>query len=82
MQTSYYLVYLELGLLFRPLQESYKKYGHLATHSWMKMLWEKLSMFDVHTVITDIPLQYSREGDQFIMQALEKLVTKEKSFGD
>ncbi len=56
MQTLYCLFYLELGLLFQPLQESYQKYGHLVTHLWMKMLWEKLSMFIVHTVVTDIPL--------------------------
>ncbi len=71
MQTSYSLFYLELGLLFQPLQESYQKYGHLlVTHSWMKMLWEKLSMFNVHTVIADLPLRFSREGNQFIMQLL------------
>jgi hypothetical protein len=72
MQTLYCLFYLELGLSFQPLQESYQKYGHLVTHLWMKMLWEKPSMFIVHTVVTDIPLQYSREGDQFIMQVLAK----------
>jgi hypothetical protein len=55
-QTLYSLFYLELSLLFQPLQELYQKYGHLVTHSWMKMLWEKLSMFNVHTVIADLPL--------------------------
>jgi hypothetical protein len=72
MQMLYCLFYLELGLLFQPLQESYQKYGHLVTHSWMKMLWEKLSMFKVHKVVPDIPLQYSRVDDQFIMQVLVK----------
>jgi hypothetical protein len=70
MQTSYSLFFLELGLLFQPLQELYQKYGHLVTHSWMKMLWEKLSMFNVHTVVPDLPLRFSREGNQFIMQVL------------
>jgi hypothetical protein len=56
MQTSYSLFYLELDLLFQPLQELYQKYGHLVTHLWMKMLREKLSMFNVHTVIADLPL--------------------------
>ncbi len=72
MQTSYSLLYVELGLLFQPLQESYHKYGHLVTHSWMKMLWEKPSMFDVHTVVADLSLKFPREGDQFIMQVLVK----------
>jgi hypothetical protein len=70
MQTSYSLFYLELGLSFQLLQESYQKYGHLITHLWMKMLWEKLSMFNVHTVVADLPLRFSRESNQFIMQVL------------
>jgi hypothetical protein len=73
MQTLYSLLYVELGLSFQPLQESYHKYGHLVTHSWIKMLWEKLSMFDVHTVIAELSLKFPREGDQFIMQVLVKV---------
>jgi hypothetical protein len=69
MQTLYSFFYLELGLSFQPLQELYQKYGHLITHLWMKMLWEKLSMFK-HTVIADLPLRFSRECNQFIMQVL------------
>jgi hypothetical protein len=46
------------------------KYGYLVTHSWMKMLWEKLSMFDMHVVVADKPQEFPREGDQFIMQVL------------
>ncbi len=38
----------------------------------MKMLWEKLSMFDVHTVVADLSLKFPREGNQFIMQVLVK----------
>jgi hypothetical protein len=70
MKTLYSLFYLELGLLFKPLPESYQKYDHLVTHSWMKMLWENFSMFNMHTVIVDLPLQFSRECNQFIMQVL------------
>jgi len=55
MRILYSLFYLELGLLFQPMQESYQNYSTLVTHSWMKMLWEKISMFDLHTVVADIP---------------------------
>jgi hypothetical protein len=72
MQTSYSLLYVELGLLFQPLQEQYNKYSDLVTHSWMKMLWEKLSMFNMHVIVADQPLEFPREGDQFIMQVLIK----------
>jgi hypothetical protein len=40
MQTSYSLLFLELGLSFHPLQESYNWFKGLVTHSWVKMLWE------------------------------------------
>jgi hypothetical protein len=53
MQTSYSLLFAELGFLFLPLQEWYNCYGFLVTHSWIKILWEKLSMFDMKLVLTE-----------------------------
>jgi hypothetical protein len=70
MQTSYLLFFAELGLSFTPLQESYSRYGFLVTHSWMKMLWEKRSMFDMKVVVSDFAQEYPRQGNQFIMQVL------------
>jgi hypothetical protein len=70
MQTSYSLFFIKLGLSFQPLQESYKRYGHLVTHSWMKTLWEKLSAFGVKVVIADTDRQLPRENNQYIMKAL------------
>ena len=52
------------------MQESYQEFGHLATHSWMKMLWEKLSLFDVKAVIADVSPNFLRDGNQFLMQVL------------
>jgi hypothetical protein len=68
MQVSYSLFYLELGLLFQPMQELYQKYSTVVTHLWMKMLWEKILMFKLHRVVADIPFQFPREGDQFLMR--------------
>jgi hypothetical protein len=70
MQLSYSLLLVELGLLFDPLQESNSQFECLATHSWMKMLWEKLSRFNVKAMVTDVNQSLPREGDQFIMQVL------------
>ncbi len=70
MQVSYSLFLVELGISFQPLHESYSKYGFLSTHSWMKMLWEKISMFRVKIVVANEAIKYPREGDQFIMQLL------------
>ena len=70
MQISYSLLLVELDLSFQPLQEDYGKHNHLVTHSWMKMLWEKVSMFGI-TVTTPSALGgFPREGDDFIMQVI------------
>jgi len=69
MRASHSLFLLELGISSQPLQESYEKYSFLSTHSWMKMLWEKLSMFGVRTVIADGLVDNPRGGDRFLMQA-------------
>jgi hypothetical protein len=38
MQSSYSLLFVELGLSFHPLREPYTRFECLATHLWMKML--------------------------------------------
>ncbi len=52
------------------MQEPYEQYGCLVTHSWMKMLWERLSRFDVIVTIGDNNLQFPWENDKFIMRVL------------
>jgi hypothetical protein len=70
LQTSYSLFFVEAGLSFQPLQESHTQYGSLVTHSWVKILWEKLSAFDMKIVVADHTLKFPRENDKFIMQVL------------
>ncbi len=79
MKESFSLFLVEMGLSLQPLQESYEWYKYLLTHSWMKMLWEKVSMFGLKVVVADLQLKYPREGDCFIMQVLFELAfTKDK----
>jgi hypothetical protein len=58
MQTSYSLIFVELGLSFQQLQECYNCYSFPATHSWMKTLWEKLSMLDMKVIVADFNQKY------------------------
>jgi hypothetical protein len=73
MQPSYSLLFVELGLLFQPLQESYTQVKLLETHSWMKMHWEKLSKFVLKVVVADFNIAFPCNGDHFIMQVLIQL---------
>ncbi len=47
MKMSYGYLTLELGVTFQPLQALYKRFSFPATHSWMKMMWEKADRFGV-----------------------------------
>jgi hypothetical protein len=70
MKTSYGYLTLELGISFQPLQTSYSRFSFLATHSWMKMLWEKADKFGL-TIKTAIgSLAFPRHGDEFLMLVL------------
>jgi hypothetical protein len=70
MQASYSLFLVELSISFKPLQESYSKYGFISTNSWMKMLWDKISMLGVEIVVADLAMEYPWERDWFVMQLL------------
>jgi hypothetical protein len=70
MKTSYGYLTLELGVTFQPLQASYKRFLFLATHSWMKMLWEKADRFGVTIETAKGPLSFPRDGDRFLMLVL------------
>jgi hypothetical protein len=39
----------------------------------MKMLWEKLPMFDMKVLVTEFAQEYPQQGNQFIMQVLLKV---------
>jgi hypothetical protein len=82
LQASYSLFLVELGISFQPLQESYSKYGFLSTHSWMKMLRKKISMFGVKILVADLAMEYPWEKDWFVMQLLFEMATLGRSYRD
>jgi hypothetical protein len=67
MKTSYGYFTLELGVSFQPFQVSYKQFSFLATHCWMKMLWEKADRFGVTIEMAKGRLQFPSHGDKFLM---------------
>jgi len=73
LKTSLEFLMLEVGFGFQPLKLDYARYGALATHSWIKMLWEKLSMFGIVTEIQDMERDFPRRGDKFLNQVFEDL---------
>jgi hypothetical protein len=45
------LLIIEFGLSGQPLQEDYTKFSAWVTNSWIKLLWEKVSKFDISVTI-------------------------------
>ncbi len=76
MQVSMELLITELGLSAQLLQESYVTYGKWVTHTWLKLIWEKVHKFNVSIEIAPLPIEPPREGDKWFMQvAMEAGVT-------
>ena len=58
---------IELGLPGTFLQQDFEKYGHLASHSWLKHLWIFCAETNIRLEPSSPPLQLAREHDQFLM---------------
>ena len=67
MQISLEFLLAELGISFQPFQQSYKKFESWVTHSWYKSLWEKVDMFKIRIEINNVPLQFARQRDDWLM---------------
>jgi hypothetical protein len=62
LRTFYIFLLLELGVSFQPIQSSYQQFFFLATHTWMKLLWEKLDKFNIVVQPLTHPSSSHREG--------------------
>ena len=67
MHTSVELLVIELGLSTRPFVEDYDACQHWVTHSWLKSVWEKAAKLEIDIQLAQIPLQFPRECDSWIM---------------
>ena len=71
LQTSMEYFILELGLsATHPFDHSYKAYGGLVTHCWLKTVWEKCDRYKIRVAINNLKIQPPRDGDKFFIQAL------------
>ncbi len=73
LQVSVELFILELGMGSQPFQVDFQKYGHWVTESWVKSLWEKVSLFGIVIEEGKLRLTPPRERDEWLMPLLTKL---------
>jgi len=65
---AYELTQIEVGLFGNFLTRSYKKFGRLATHSWFKVLWKYLDLFNVQLQLCDVSIPQVLERDCILME--------------
>ncbi len=73
MQNTMELLVMELGMSLQPFQEDHVACHHWVTHSWMKLVWEKVSHVWVEIEIADLPVHPPRERDTWLMQEFVRL---------
>jgi hypothetical protein len=59
---------IEIGLPGHLLQQNYQIYGHLATLSWLKHLWEFCDDSNLQVTSTTPKLTLARDDDEFLMR--------------
>ncbi len=68
MQTSMELFIIELGMSNQPLAEDYNIGSYWISHSWLKSVWEKISLFHVEVCIGNVRIIPPRVGDEWLMK--------------
>jgi hypothetical protein len=63
---------IELGLPGQMLQQDFKIFGHLATTSWLRHLWEFCDNSNIQLTSTTPKLTLARTGGEFLMTQFAK----------
>ena len=79
MQLSMELLITEAEVSLQPLTTLFNRCKNWVTHCWLKSVWEKVGMFLVRVEISDLPLHFTRERDNWLMGAFEHADYNEKS---
>ena len=59
---------LELGLSNQPFEVPYEPNKDLVTHSWIKTLWEKISLFGVKVELGNLDIPFPKRGDKWLLR--------------
>lgn len=69
---SLHLLQLQLGTNSNPFLLSYKRFGHLAPHSWASRYWESIEHFPIRLFLEYNTIAFPRRHDKTIMSFLNQ----------
>jgi hypothetical protein len=73
------LLITEARISLQPLSTPFNRCKQWVTHCWLKLLWEKVDRFLVRIKISELPLRFPRERDNWLMVAFEHADYDQKS---
>lgn len=71
---TYELIQSEIELSGNFLLRNYKQFGCLATHSWFKVLWEYLDLFNDQLQLCDVNIPQVWEHDRVLMKEVIRIL--------
>ena len=75
LKCSFELVQLETGLAGNFLSRNFTRLGNLATHSWLKLLWELIHHYQVKIEFPeDVSIPPLRQHDKILMEVIIKIL--------
>ena len=73
MQVSMEMLVIEGGISLQILSEPFSMYRKRVTLSWLRSVWEKIDTFGFRVEIRDLPIQFPRKHDGWIMRTFARL---------
>jgi hypothetical protein len=73
LQTSMEVMIVEGGVSTQILSQSFQRYSKWVTHSWLRLMWEKVDMFNIQVEIRELALKFPQEHDGWLMIMLENV---------
>ena len=71
LQMSMELMVIEGGVSNQILAQPYQKYSKWVSHCWLKLIWEKVDLFNLTVKIKALPLLFPRKNDNWLMLVLK-----------
>ena len=71
MQASMELLVIKGGVLTQILAQPFQRYSKWVMQSWLKSVWEKVSMFNLRVEVQELPLKMPCKHDYWIMLIFE-----------
>jgi hypothetical protein len=63
---------MEGGVLTQILSHSFQWYSKWVTNSWLKLVWEKVDLFNFKVEIKELPFKMPQEHNSWLMLVLER----------